>query len=289
MILLRTELPIVVSTWAMGVKANEAAAKAFQGSGSSLDAVEAGIKTAEDDPEVTSVGYGGYPNEDGVVQLDAAIMSGPDHRVGAVAGLEGIANPISLARKVLERTQHVLLVGQGAQQFALKTGFQKTNLLTEKSLQGWRDREASFWQNHDTIGLVLLDTNRDLYAGCSTSGLFGKISGRVGDSPIVGHGLYVDNAVGAASATGMGEVIMRYCASFLVVEYMRQGLSPRAACVETVKRMSERGERGPVALIALNKQGEYGAGSLGKNRFPYAVLAGGENVLLEVEGYTNAT
>lgn len=279
-----TKLPIVVSTWAMGIKANEAAAETIRQGGSGLDAVEAGVRTAEDDPEQGSVGYGGAPNEDGVVQLDAAIMSGPDHRVGAVAGLEGIANPISVARKVLALTQHVLLVGDGAQQFALRTGFRKTSLLTESSLRAWRDRTVSFWLNHDTLGLVLLDTNRDLYAGCSTSGIAGKISGRVGDSPIVGHGLYVDNTVGAASATGLGEVIMRYCASFLVVESMRKGLSPREACVETVKRMFDRGERESVGLIAVSKGGEYGAASLG-GRFPYAVLAGGHNALLEVEGY----
>ena len=279
--------PVIVSTWSMGLKANEAAAKVLSEGGSGLDAVEAGIKTAEDDPEQTSVGYGGAPNEDGVVQLDAAIMSGPEHRVGAVAGLECIANPISVARKVLERTQHALLVGEGALRFALKMGFEKTNLLTEQGLQSSRDRNGIYWRDHDTIGLVLLDAHGDLYAGCSTSGAAGKIAGRVGDSPLVGHGLYVDNAVGAAAATGLGEVIMRHCASFLVVECMRQGLSPQAACAETVKRMFDKGERDPAALIALNRHGEYGAGSLG-GRFPYAVHAEGQNRLLEVEGYGEA-
>lgn len=224
--------PIFIATWPFGKPATELALKTVQGGGSTLDAIEAGIRLTEADETVDSVGIGGIPNADGVVQLDASIMSGPKHQAGSVAGLEGIVHAISVARRVMERTSHVMLVGDGARRFALEQGFPSAELLTggqkEKWLQ-WKAKRAAPADRpptHDTIALLGLGTNGDLYGGCSTSGWAYKLPGRVGDSPIIGSGLYVDNDIGAAGATGMGENVMRYCGSFLVVELMRQGRSP---------------------------------------------------------------
>jgi len=251
---------------------------------SCLDAVEKGINVIEADPDVRSVGYGGLPNADGVVELDAAIMSGLGHRAGSVAALQRIMHPISVARKVMELTPHVMLVGEGALRFALKNGFKKTNLLTPKSKQHWLEWKARR-DSHDTIGMVALDLNGNLATGCSTSGLAWKLPGRVGDSPLIGAGLYVDNDVGGASATGFGEEILKYCASFLVVEHMRSGMAPEEACKAVLKRITTKDPKNKgvqIGLIALNKNGQWGGASI-KKGFSFAVASPEMGILKEAD------
>lgn len=269
--------PLAVSTWGYGKAANDAALAVLRQGGAALDAVEQGVWVVEADASEPSVGRGGIPNADGVVQLDACIM-GPDHRAGSVAALEGFLHPISVARRVMEKTPHVLLVGEGARQFALDQGFETAELLTEGQRRAWEQwkgqQEAQQKRpGHDTLSLLVLDANGDIAGGCSTSGWGYKLPGRVGDSPIIGSGLYVDNEVGAAGATGLGEIIMRYCGSFAVVEKMRQGLSPGEACAETVRRIAQRESGTPhydVNFVALDKQGRYGAAGSAKY-FQYSV------------------
>lgn len=264
--------PLVLSSWNHGLPANEVAWQRLQMGHTAVDAVEAGVRVPEADPETTSVGYGGLPDRDGHLTLDAAIM-GPDGRAGAVCMLEHIKHPISVARKVMEETPHVMLAGQGALQFALAQGFPKENLLTEQARRAWEEwKKSSRYQpainveNHDTIGMLALDAAGDLAGACTTSGLAFKMHGRVGDSPIIGAGLYVDNAVGAAVATGLGEAVMRTLSSFVVVEAIRRGRTPQQACEEALQRIVEwHGGGKPdfqVGLLALDKSGTWGACSI---------------------------
>jgi N4-(beta-N-acetylglucosaminyl)-L-asparaginase len=291
---LKLTTPCVVSTWDFGVAANAAAWKVLSGGGAAIDAVEAGARIPEADRKNHSVGRAGYPDRDGHVSLDASIMN---HRgdCGAVAGLEHIAHPISVARRVMERTPHVLLVGDGALQFAIEQGFPREELLTPESRVAWQawlkeknykpvaNREVGDYgrtlgppggkDNHDTIGMLAVDAHGDLSGACTTSGMAWKMRGRVGDSPIIGAGLYVDNEVGAATSTGVGEEVIRNVGSFLVVELMRQGRSPREACKEAVQRILRRkAVRDPdfqVGFLALNKAGEVGAWAV-QSGFTYA-------------------
>jgi N4-(beta-N-acetylglucosaminyl)-L-asparaginase len=283
----------VISTWDFGVPANQAAWAALSRGGSVLDAVEAGARVPEADLANHSVGKGGYPDRDGIVTLDASIMDG-DGRCGAVAALEHIAHPISVARRVMEKTPHVLLVGNGALQFALEQGFEKDNLLTPEAEKAWREwlktanyapvinRENLDYRktlpggkdNHDTLGLLALDAHGRLAGACTTSGMAWKLHGRVGDSPIVGAGLYVDNEVGGATSTGVGEEVIRNAGSFLVVELMRQGRTPQRACEEAVRRIVKKHPDGAknlqVGFLALSREGEVGAYAIQKG-FSYAV------------------
>ncbi|MGB5555568.1 MAG: N(4)-(beta-N-acetylglucosaminyl)-L-asparaginase, partial [Flavobacteriaceae bacterium] len=234
--------PIVICTWNF----HNATAKAWevlQNGGASLDAVEQGVMVEEADIENQTVGVGGRPDRDGNVTLDACIMD-KDSNCGAVLCMQNIAHPISVARKVMEKTPHVILAGKGAEQFAYEIGFKKTDLLTEKSKQEWLEwKKTSKYEtpinieNHDTIGMLAIDKNGDLAGGCTTSGMAYKYAGRVGDSPILGAGLFIDNEIGGASATGVGEEVVRMVGSFLIVELMRQGKSPQEACEEGVKRI----------------------------------------------------
>ncbi|MFT5109114.1 MAG: N4-(beta-N-acetylglucosaminyl)-L-asparaginase [Verrucomicrobiales bacterium] len=278
--------PLFVSTWPFGKPANEKALATLKSGSSLLDAVEQGIRLTESDADNTSVGIGGIPNAEGVVQLDACIMDGPEHRCGSVAAIEGIAHPITAARRVMEKTPHVLLVGDGAKKFALQQGLEPAELLTEKRLEAWRKwREENHpADNHDTIALVGLGTDGNLAGGCSTSGYGYKLPGRVGDSPIIGSGLYVDNEVGAAGSTGLGENVMRFCASFMVVENMRAGMSPEEACIATIKRVAKMdptpAEELYINFIAIDKQGRYGAAGTGKG-FEYAVTTGNSSRVLK--------
>ncbi|MBI4531924.1 MAG: N(4)-(beta-N-acetylglucosaminyl)-L-asparaginase [Candidatus Latescibacteria bacterium] len=281
--------PVIIATWTFGKACNEAAARALAEGGNALDAVEQGIWVAEADPTNASVGFGGTPNAEGVVQLDAAIMWGPGHRAGSVAALEKILHPISVARKVMEASPHVMLVGEGALKFARSHGFPVQDLTTEETKKRWAEwktKQAPRPETpdvHDTIGMVAIDEHGDIAAGCSTSGSGHKLPGRVGDSPIIGAGLYADNDVGGAAATGLGEDIMRYCACFAVVERMRQGMSPAEACVDVLKWVYEKDpKRGDtsIGLVALSKSGEYGAAGMRKG-FPYAVYVDGEHLVKE--------
>jgi N4-(beta-N-acetylglucosaminyl)-L-asparaginase len=285
----RKNNPIVISTWGPNEKANAVAWKVLASGGKAVDAVEAGVQVPEADPSDQSVGYGGLPDREGKVTLDACIMDEKGN-CGAVMFLEGIKHPIKIARLVMEKTPHVQLVGDGALQFALENGFSPEPLLTAEAEKAWKKwKEESKYDpmiipeklkrmgqidNHDTIGMIALDANADLSGACSTSGMAFKMRGRVGDSPIIGAGLFVDNEVGAATATGVGEEVVRICGSHTVVELMRQGYSPAAACKKAVERMiTLRGSKAKelqVGFIAVNKKGEYGGFALQKG-FNYAV------------------
>jgi N4-(beta-N-acetylglucosaminyl)-L-asparaginase len=285
--------PIVLSTWRFGIEANAAAWEILSKNGRALDAVEAGVKIPEGDPNERSVGYGGRPDRDGKVTLDACIMD-EFSNIGSVACLEHIKHPISVARAVMEKTPHVMLVGKGALQFALSQGFKKENLLVEASEKEWKEwlktsqyKPIANVENHDTIGMIALDANGNLSGACTTSGMAFKMHGRVGDSPIIGAGLYVDNEIGAATATGHGEEVIRITGCHLVVELMRQGLSPQKACEEAVMRIvkltKNRGKELKdiqVGFIALNKKGEYGSYCI-QGGFNYAVYDATGNKLID--------
>ncbi|MCX8009644.1 MAG: N(4)-(beta-N-acetylglucosaminyl)-L-asparaginase [Ignavibacteria bacterium] len=283
--------PIVISTWNRGLGPNKKAWEVLMNGGTSLDAVEQGVRVAEDDPANNSVGLGGLPDEDGIVTLDASIMDWQG-RCGAVAYLQNIKNPISVARKVMEHTRHVMLAGEGAKKFALKMGVKEENLLTEESRKRWVDwkenlSDKDFWkpENHDTITMLAIDKFGNISGACTTSGLFGKIHGRVGDSPIIGAGLFVDNEVGAAGGTGIGESIMRTCGSFLIVEKMREGMSPQEACEYVIRRLIEKNKKMlkvpfQCAFIALNKNGEIGAYSI-TDVFEYVLTKKGKDEVLK--------
>lgn len=284
--------PIVISTWAPNVKANAEAWKILGANGRALDAVEAGVQIPEADPNDQSVGYGGLPDRDGKVTLDSCIMD-ENANCGSVMALENIMHPIKVARLVMEKTPHVVLVGEGALQFALENGFKKENLLTPEAEKAWKDwlktskydpmtipkllekqNQPGQQNNHDTIGMLALDATGNLSGACTTSGMAFKMRGRVGDSPIIGAGLYVDNEIGAATSTGVGEEVIRTCGSHTVVELMRQGISPEMACKKAVERIIKiRGDKAKevqVGYIALNTKGEFGGYALQKG-FTYAV------------------
>jgi N4-(beta-N-acetylglucosaminyl)-L-asparaginase len=294
-----TGKPVVISTWAPNVKANAAAWEILGKGGRALDAVEAGVKIPEADPADMSVGYGGLPDRDGRVTLDACIMDEAGN-CGSVMCLEHILHPIAVARLVMEKTPHVQLVGEGAYQFALANGFKKENLLTPESERVWKEwLKTSKYDptiidkllkeknpsgnnssgpgqigNHDTIGMIAMDATGNVSGACTTSGMAFKMHGRVGDSPIIGAGLFVDNEVGAATATGVGEEVVRICGSHTVVELMRQGMSPELACKKAVERMVKL-KKGKikglqVGFIALNKKGQFGGYAIQKG-FSYCV------------------
>jgi N4-(beta-N-acetylglucosaminyl)-L-asparaginase len=285
--------PTVISTWNFGVAANAAAWAVLEKGGRALDAVEAGARVPEADESNQSVGYGGLPDRDGRVTLDACVMD-ENGNAGSVCGLEHIMHPVSVARAVMEKTPHVILVGDGALDFALKNGFKKENLLTEKSKKDWQEwlKKAEYKpiiniENHDTIGIIALDKSGNLSGACTTSGLAYKMHGRVGDSPIIGAGLFVDNEIGAATSTGMGELVLRTCGSFLIVELMRQGLSPQKACEEGVKRVIQKNKNYKevqIGFLAINKNGEYGAYAIQKG-FQYAVNVNGKSQLVNVDSF----
>ncbi len=275
--------PIAIATWNQNEAATVAAWKVIAEGGSALDAVEQGVKVPEADPEDQSVGYGGRPDRDGKVTLDACIMDEKGN-CGSVCFLQHIKHPISVARKVMEDTPHVILSGEGALQFALSKGFKKENLLTEASKKEYQEwlknteyKPVINIENHDTIGLLAIDQKGDISGACTTSGMAYKLHGRVGDSPIIGAGMFVDNEVGGAVATGVGEAVLKTLGSFLVVELMRQGRTPQAACEEAVNRIAKKQEFKDIQVgyLAINKAGEYGA---------YSIQPGFNFALNDVEG-----
>jgi N4-(beta-N-acetylglucosaminyl)-L-asparaginase len=302
--------PIVISTWNEGISANKAAWNILRNKGRALDAVEAGVKVTEASQNCC-VGLGANPDRDGIVTLDACIMDEYGN-CGSVGALERIKHPISVARRVMEKTPHVMLVGEGAQKFALAEGFPlEPQLLSEdaeKAYQEWLKKSEykpiinienkghgpfapsrfgnGDW-NHDTIGMVALDALGNLSGSCTTSGMGFKMRGRLGDSPIIGAGLYVDNEVGAATATGLGEEVIKVCGTHLVVELMRQGYKPEVACRKAVERIvhrnKEKAKNNQVGFIAINKKGEYGGFCLQKG-FNYAVCYGDDtNFMVEAK------
>ena len=299
-----SQKPIVISTWDSGMPVNAEAWKILSVNGKSIDAVEAGAIYIEDTINCC-VGLGGFPDRDGIVTLDACIMD-EKANCGAVAGLEQIKHPISVARKVMEKTPHVILVGNGAQQFAIENGFKKepVELSTDakNAYKGWLEKSKyqpeinienkktsgpfapTFFDdgtpNHDTMGLIAMDANGDLSGAVTTSGMAFKVHGRVGDSPIIGAGLFVDNEIGAATSSGVGEEVIRICGTHLVVELMRQGLSPENACKKAVERIVKRdpikAATLQVGFLAINKKGQYGAYAIQKG-FVYSVKSNTEN------------
>lgn len=288
----RSDDPIVISTWDFGKSANAKALELLIAGSSSLDAVEMGIHVPENDPEVNTVGYGGLPDEEGRVTLDACIMDWYGN-AGSVAYLEGIKNPISVARLIMEKTKHVMLAGDGAKEFALKMGFKEENLLTEQSKETWlkwkkENPDGTNWVGdpnkiHDTIGMLAIDKKGNMSGGVSTSGMGFKMHGRVGDSPIIGAAIFVDNEAGGACATGNGEFVMRTVGSFLIVEKMREGYSPQEACEIAVKRIykpSQKNENIQIGYLAMNKNGEFGAFSL-KKGFVYSVADSKQNKIFD--------
>ncbi|WP_111308340.1 N(4)-(beta-N-acetylglucosaminyl)-L-asparaginase [Confluentibacter sediminis] len=274
--------PLIISTWNHGLPANEETWKQLKNGKPTLDAIEAGMKIPEADPKIRSVGYGGYPDREGKVTLDACIM---DHNsdCGSVCFLEGIMHPISVAKRVLQNTPHVMLSGEGALQFALEEGFKEENLLTPESEADWKKwlEESKYKpviniENHDTISMLVIDEDGNISGGCTTSGAAWKMHGRVGDSPIIGAGLFLDNEVGGAAATGLGEAVIRTAGSAMVVELMRHGRTPFEACKEVVERIYNKHKNHKdmeylqVGFIAVNKKGEHAGYSL-RSGFNYAV------------------
>ncbi len=283
--------PLVISTW-KNEKANAAAWEVIKKGGKAVDAVEQGVRVVEADPKDRSVGYGGRPDRDGNVTLDACIMDDRGN-AGSVCFLQNIKHPVSVARLVMDKTPHVILAGAGAQKFALDEGFKKENLLIEESRKEWELwRKKSDYEplinieNHDTIGMLAIDETGNISGACTTSGLAYKMQGRVGDSPIIGAGLFVDNDIGGATATGMGEAVLKSLGSFLVVELMRQGMSPGDACKEAVMRIVRKQEYKElqVGYLAVNKAGEWGAFSI-QPGFNFTVDENGNSSLKEATSY----
>jgi isoaspartyl peptidase/L-asparaginase-like protein (Ntn-hydrolase superfamily) len=287
---------IAIATWAFGQTAARAAAELLAKGAPAIDAVIAGAQAVEDDPKITSVGYGGLPNSIGTVQLDACVMDGRTLACGGVAALENIRHPAALARRVMEKTPHVLLAGEGARLFAVQQGFPLENLHTPESLAEWEKRRADAKHetpgkkgaapaadgpfSHDTVTVLAIDRSGSLAGACSTSGLAHKLPGRVGDSPLIGAGLYVDNAAGAAGSTGVGEEIIRLGGSLLIVEALRAGKGAQEACEQMVRRVNALAVRrgvhpARVAFLALDRKGQPGAACTVQSNFPYAVARAG--------------
>ncbi|MFN1834646.1 isoaspartyl peptidase/L-asparaginase family protein [Balneola sp. MJW-20] len=284
--------PVVISTWNTGIRANAAAWEVLSKGGYALDAVETGVKVEEADPKNMSVGYGGRPDREGKVTLDACVM---DERgeCGSVAFLQDIKHPVSVARKVMTESPHWMLVGEGARQFALDQGFKAENLLTPEAEKAWKNwlknseyKPVINIENHDTIGMLAIDEQGRLCGACTTSGAAWKMHGRVGDSPIIGAGLFVDPNVGGATATGLGEEVVKTAGAALIVEFMRQGHDPSVACKMAVERIIERDaankEGVQVGYIALNKDGAFGGYSI-LNGFTYAVYNEDGNRVIKSE------
>lgn len=265
----------IIATWEFSLSGVEKGAEVLREGGEALDAIEEAAIIIEDDPEVDSVGYGGLPNIAGEVELDAAIMDGRNLAIGAVGGVKGFRHPISIARKVMTDTPHSLLVGAGAEEFALVSGFERAILLHDKARKVWEEKKKI--DSHDTVGIVALDTKGNMASGTSTSGLFMKYRGRVGDSPIPGSGFYVDNGVGGAAATGIGEEIMKGCLCFLAIELIAQGYSPQQAAETVLLRHHQRlasgkKEVGDMSIVCMDAKGNFGAAT-NRDSFEYVIAS----------------
>ena len=273
-----------ISTWKT-TEANLMAGSLLEKGVDALSAAVSGVAVEEENPKNTTVGYGGAPDRSGIVTLDACVMNHIGD-CGSVIAVENIVNVARLAKDVMEKTPHVMLAGKGAQEFAISEGYKKEDLLTQKSKEDWKKwLESEDYkpiiniENHDTIGMLCLDKNNNISGACSTSGLAYKMKGRVGDSPIIGSGLFIDNKIGGAVATGLGEEVVKTVGSFLVVELMRQGKSPQEACEAAVKRIvksNSQKDKFQVAYIAINKNGEVGSYSI-EPGFTFMDYYNGEN------------
>lgn len=281
--------PLVAATW-NNQKATTAAWELLGRGGRALDAVEAGARVPESDPKDTSVGYGGFPDRDGNVTLDACIMDEYGN-AGSVCFLQEIMHAVSVARRVMEKTPHVLLAGKGAQDFAVAEGFVRENLLTDEARKAWEKwKETSLYkpviniERHDTIGIVALDAQQRLAGACTTSGMAFKMHGRVGDSPILGAGMYNDPEYGAAASTGLGELVLKTLGSFLLVEEIRRGRHPQKAAEIVVKRIAQRypqqAKENQVGFVAIDRKGRYGGFAL-QPGFNYTICSDGRNQVYE--------
>lgn len=288
------EKPLILSTWNHGLPANAAAISKLKETGSILDAVEAGVMDTELDMDNLSVGLQGLPDREGITTLDASIMTG-DGSCGSVAFVRQVKHPISLARVVMEKTPHVMIVGEGARQLAISEGFpiekEELSPKAKEAYEKWKItskyKPVINIENHDTIGMIGIDKNGQMAGSCTTSGLAYKMHGRVGDSPIIGAGLYVDNEVGAATATGLGETIIRVCGSFLIVELMRQGRTPQEACEEAVRRLVSKSKNikdVQAGFLAINKEGQVGAYAIHPG-FNFAQGTLSSNALIDSKSY----
>lgn len=259
----------IIATWRMAVEGIADASKVLNNQGDAGEAIEIAVKAVEDFPYYKSVGYGGLPNEEMEVELDAAFMDGNTLSIGAVAAIKDYANPISIAKRLSEERVNCVLVGQGAEKFAHQEGFKRKNMLTDRAKAYYHKRlkemkqEITPYSGHDTVGMVCLDVHQKMTAATSTSGLFMKKKGRVGDSPIVGSGFYVDSKVGGATATGLGEDLMKGCISYEIVRLMKKGYHPQEACEIAVNELNteliERcGYAGDLSVVAMNHKGEWG-------------------------------
>ena len=293
--------PVIITTWDFGPGANEVGWPILEKGGLAIDAVETAINHVELLPDEFYVGFGGVPNEIGETTLDAMMMWGPTHDVGAVGCLKRVKRAISVARKVMEKTQHSLIVGDDATRFAVRMGFEETSLTNLRSQKFWEDwvaegKDSSAWnpepigeerplEGHDTVGTMAVDTHGNICVGCSTNGRNFKLPGRVGDSPIAGAGAYCDNEVGAAVATGNGDVMMRFLPTYHTIELMRAGATPNEATRAAIKRITDKGYSFDGGLVALGRNGEHGASKQGwaKNEFRYAVrdASGSQHILVK--------
>ncbi len=285
--------PLVISTWIHGMEANAGAWSVLENGGAALDAVQKGVAVTESDMNNRSVGLAGRPDRDGHVTLDACIMD-HDSRCGSVAFLEDIQHPIDVARAIMDKTPHVMLVGEGAQKWALENGFSKVDFEVpipevQKDYENWlvksEYKTGVNVENHDTIGMLALDASGRMAGACTTSGMAYKIRGRVGDSPIIGAGLFIDGDVGGATATGVGEAMIRTAGASAVVESMRRGASPEEACYDIVQRILKKhpGVEGmQVGFLAMNMQGEHGGYSV-YNGFNYALRSKDRNEMVDAK------
>jgi N4-(beta-N-acetylglucosaminyl)-L-asparaginase len=291
----RTGFPMTIATWKHGMEATAEAMRILKEGGRALDAAEAGVRITESDKTNTSVGLGGFPDREGIVTLDASIMEGSG-RCGSVSFVQGIDHPITLARKVMEDTPHVMLTGRGAELFAESLGMVKhPNTLTEVSRKAWENwmKEKKYKpiiniENHDTIGLLALDKNGKLAGSCTTSGLAFKMHGRVGDSPIIGAGLFCDDETGAATCTGLGETVLRTLASHTAVELLRHGATPQEAAEEAIHRIVKKHSNFKdfqVGILVITPTGEHGAYGLHKG-FNYALYQNDTQKLIDAASYS---
>lgn len=287
----------IIGTWRMALEGIMKAEELLKNNQSSLDAIEIAVKMVEDCPEYRSVGYGGLPNQEGEVELDAAFMDGDTLSVGSVGAIKDFKNPISIARSLMSEKYNIFLVGQGAEKYAHRMGFERTNMLTAYSKKEWekktfenRKNNLTPYDGHDTVGIVGLDKHGKMAVATSTSGLFMKKPGRIGDSPISGSGFYVDSDIGGASATGLGEDIMKGCISYEIVRLMGEGYHPQEAAEKAVnslnnKLINKRGEAGDISVVCMNKEGQWGVAT-NINKFSFVVATETEKPTVYIASYT---
>ena len=283
----------LIATWKMSYEAMKRARKSYMKANSIGDVVEMIITEIEDNPDFHSVGYSGLPNREGVVELDAAFMDGTTLGYGAIAGVQDIKNPIKVARSLIKNHYNTVLVGTGANQYAQENGFEFREMLSEEAKEKWIERVSkeerlTAYDGHDTVCVIGMDNQHEMVVGVSTSGLFMKHPGRIGDSPIIGSGYYCDSLIGGAAATGLGEDIMRGCLSIRIVEKMKEGILPQEACEQVLKehlqrlQLAKREQIGGISLIAMNCDGEIGAAT-NEKEFPFVVTDEKETVMYSVK------